>query len=376
MVAKNKKKISLVTQGGGQRGIFTAGVLDAFLENKFDPFSLYVGTSAGALNLSSYLSRQSNLAKEFIIDFSSQRNFFNLKEYIRGHNSLNLNWGISQIGRDGSLPLDFKKAHETLMNGRHALACLTESTSLSDEYFPLYRKNWKEVLIGTSSVPILCSQPIKIGAKHYFDGGVSAQVPIHKAWSLSSDTIIVIRTEPIALEKKIDIETIIKWKLQIMESLPNYWSKFKYRKTLEKFSDWQTNVRNKYLDYRAALKKKMSNVHHNIEHNPQLAWESADEGYFNLIVNEIKCEKTPTHAKLLDIMTKHYQNMVDTENFIHNPPKNVNILQIAPPKQLQSRVLMSKKEDLNSDYEMGYDTGLKFLNENFDELMSNNYVKF
>ena len=72
---KNKKKLSLVTQGGGQRGIFTAGVLDAFLENKFDPFSLYVGTSAGALNLSSYISRQSNLAKEFILDFSSQRNF-------------------------------------------------------------------------------------------------------------------------------------------------------------------------------------------------------------------------------------------------------------------------------------------------------------
>ena len=32
------KKIALVVQGGGQRGIFTAGVFDAFLEAGFDPF--------------------------------------------------------------------------------------------------------------------------------------------------------------------------------------------------------------------------------------------------------------------------------------------------------------------------------------------------
>ncbi|CAH1520678.1 hypothetical protein THF1D04_10359 [Vibrio owensii] len=33
-------KIALVTEGGGQRGIFTAGVLDAFLHADFNPFDL------------------------------------------------------------------------------------------------------------------------------------------------------------------------------------------------------------------------------------------------------------------------------------------------------------------------------------------------
>ncbi|MEF1207902.1 hypothetical protein [Photobacterium damselae] len=36
---KKYQKIALVVQGGGQRGIFTAGVLDAFLEANFDPFT-------------------------------------------------------------------------------------------------------------------------------------------------------------------------------------------------------------------------------------------------------------------------------------------------------------------------------------------------
>lgn len=47
--AARRMKIALVVQGGGQRGIFTAGVFDAFLEAGFDPFELYIGTSAGAL---------------------------------------------------------------------------------------------------------------------------------------------------------------------------------------------------------------------------------------------------------------------------------------------------------------------------------------
>ena len=32
-------KMALIAEGGGQRGIFTAGVLDAWLENDFDPFN-------------------------------------------------------------------------------------------------------------------------------------------------------------------------------------------------------------------------------------------------------------------------------------------------------------------------------------------------
>lgn len=32
-----RKRIALVAQGGGQRGIFTSGVLDSFLDAGFDP---------------------------------------------------------------------------------------------------------------------------------------------------------------------------------------------------------------------------------------------------------------------------------------------------------------------------------------------------
>ena len=39
------------------RGIFAAGVLDEFLQEKFNPFDLFIGVSAGAVTLASYLCR-------------------------------------------------------------------------------------------------------------------------------------------------------------------------------------------------------------------------------------------------------------------------------------------------------------------------------
>ena len=51
-------KLGLVCEGGGQRGIFTAGVLDEFMRAGFNPFDIMLGTSAGAQNLSAYMCNQ------------------------------------------------------------------------------------------------------------------------------------------------------------------------------------------------------------------------------------------------------------------------------------------------------------------------------
>ena len=69
-------KTALIAEGGGQRGIFTAGVLDAWLENNYDPFDLFIGTSAGSQNLTSYLARQKGYAKRLIRGLSRHKRFF------------------------------------------------------------------------------------------------------------------------------------------------------------------------------------------------------------------------------------------------------------------------------------------------------------
>ena len=55
---KKKSKIALVIEGGGFKSVFSAGVLDAFLINKFNPFEIYIGVSSGAMCLSYYIASQ------------------------------------------------------------------------------------------------------------------------------------------------------------------------------------------------------------------------------------------------------------------------------------------------------------------------------
>ena len=55
----------LILEGGGTRGIYTAGVLDAFLENNI-VFDAVIGVSAGALHGASYVSKQKGRSKIYI----------------------------------------------------------------------------------------------------------------------------------------------------------------------------------------------------------------------------------------------------------------------------------------------------------------------
>ena len=59
----------LVLEGGGMRGIYTAGALEYFLEQGVD-FPYVIGVSAGACNAASYLSRQKGRNRKVNVDQS------------------------------------------------------------------------------------------------------------------------------------------------------------------------------------------------------------------------------------------------------------------------------------------------------------------
>ena len=69
---------ALVLEGGGLRGVFTCGVLDAFME-KGIRFPLTVGVSAGACNGLSYMSGQKGRAKASNIDLMDKYHYVGLK---------------------------------------------------------------------------------------------------------------------------------------------------------------------------------------------------------------------------------------------------------------------------------------------------------
>ncbi|WP_289139238.1 patatin-like phospholipase family protein [uncultured Brevibacillus sp.] len=67
------EKVGLVLQGGGMRGIYTAGVLDYFMEQ-----NLLSRMSAGACNGAAYLARQHGLGKIMHTKYIHDPRYFNL----------------------------------------------------------------------------------------------------------------------------------------------------------------------------------------------------------------------------------------------------------------------------------------------------------
>ena len=65
-------KRGLVMEGGGMRGLFTAGVTDVFLENKI-VFEGAIGTSAGAVFGCNYKSNQPGRVLRYNLKYGALR---------------------------------------------------------------------------------------------------------------------------------------------------------------------------------------------------------------------------------------------------------------------------------------------------------------
>ena len=67
------EKIGLILEGGGMRGIYTAGVLDFFIEKNIE-LDVVIGVSAGSCHAASYLSKQFKRGYHVTVDYLHDKN--------------------------------------------------------------------------------------------------------------------------------------------------------------------------------------------------------------------------------------------------------------------------------------------------------------
>ena len=85
-------KKALVVEGGAMRGIFAAGVLDTFMTKNHYDFDFAIGVSAGATNLSTYVTRTPCLSKKIITDYATKKEFFSPLRFIKGGHMTDVHW--------------------------------------------------------------------------------------------------------------------------------------------------------------------------------------------------------------------------------------------------------------------------------------------
>ena len=177
---------ALVVEGGGMRGAFTCGVLDAFLQQNFNPFDLFVGVSSGSTNL----AKQHGRNTELYLDHSLRPEFIRYGRFFKGGDLLDMQWMWDTVEKEN--PLD---QNTLFAQNPDFYMVLTHARSGHAEYLRAGKDNIIEGLRASSSIPYLTRKAVEIFGEPYFDGGVADALPVQWAAQQSNiKNLLVIRT--------------------------------------------------------------------------------------------------------------------------------------------------------------------------------------
>lgn len=193
-----KKNIGITLEGGGMRGMFTAGVLDVFMENGITCDGA-VGVSAGAVFGCNLKSHQIGRVIRYNKRFCNDKRYASISNWIKTGDlySKDFAYGTVPFTLD---PFDTDTYQKEKM--RFSVVCTDIETGE-----PIYHdcekgdRNDIEWMRASASIPIV-AKPVSIENHLYLDGGISDSIPIRWMQKQGYQKHIVVLTRPIDYQKK------------------------------------------------------------------------------------------------------------------------------------------------------------------------------
>lgn len=186
------KKRLLLLEGGAYRGIFTSGVLDAFLEGDL-AFDTVVGISAGALCGYNYVSKDLGRTRDIIFEYGQDKRYFGLRNLIKTGSA----FGSKFVFED--LPKDKSFNYEQFRNGSNFIVGATNCNTGECVYFSKEADDFEKCIIASASMPLV-SKMVDIDNELYLDGGISEHLPLGFI-NDEYDEVICVLTKPITYRK-------------------------------------------------------------------------------------------------------------------------------------------------------------------------------
>ncbi len=185
-------KTGIVLEGGGMRGLFTAGLLDVFMENdiKFDGA---IGVSAGALFGCNLKSVQPGRAVRYNVRYCKDKRYVSFFNLLTTGNI----FGVDFCYRRIPFELDLWD-HETFAkNPMEFYAVCTDVETGEPFYYKCTDGMEKDIQYfrASGSMPLV-SKVVEIDGRYFLDGGVSDAIPLKKMEELGYDRIVVVQTRP------------------------------------------------------------------------------------------------------------------------------------------------------------------------------------
>lgn len=192
-------KTGLVLEGGGMRGLFTAGVLDVMMERDIKVDGI-VGVSAGACFGCNYLSKQPGRILRYNINMINEPRYMSLRNFLRTGNLMDGEFAYHTLPDEIDI---FDRETYAQSDVEYHIVCTDVLTGK-----PVYKRltppadyEFLEWLRASSSLPLV-SKPVEVGGRLMLDGGMSDSIPLKYFQDQGFERNIVVLTQPLGFTKK------------------------------------------------------------------------------------------------------------------------------------------------------------------------------
>lgn len=172
-----RNDIGLVLEGGGFRGMFTAGVLDVFMERGLAGFESVWGVSAGALMATSYLSGQLGRSCRINLAFRDDKRYMSTYQLAKTGNIVGTTFLYNEVQNDID-PFDYDAFNA---NPTRLFATVSDVTFGTPDYIEITSLPEKmDYVRASASLPVV-SRMVKVDGRLLLDGGTTDSVPLERA---------------------------------------------------------------------------------------------------------------------------------------------------------------------------------------------------
>lgn len=189
-------KISLVLEGGGMRGAYTAGVLDCFNDQHI-VFEDIIAVSAGLCMATSYVSKQRGRNIEILEKYSGDKRYLSMENMVKTGSVFGMDF-IFRVIPNELLLFDLEAY---LKSGVRLTGVCTNLTTAKPHYELIDHPQEKlDYIIASSSLPFV-AKPVKVDNMKLLDGGAVDPIPIAYATNQDFDYHVVVLTRPEGYKK-------------------------------------------------------------------------------------------------------------------------------------------------------------------------------
>lgn len=193
------EKTSLVLEGGGVRGIYTAGVLDYFLSQNLKVDTVY-GVSAGALHGVNFIAGQKERSYRVATNYLKDKRYLGMYSLVHTGDIFGADFCYHIIPDELDL-FDYQAFCE---NPTQMYAVVSNVETGEAEYVLCNDLRTDiEYIRASASLPVL-SRIVTVNGKKYLDGGICDSIPLKKSQEMGHTKNIVIQTRVNGYQKQPD----------------------------------------------------------------------------------------------------------------------------------------------------------------------------